>query len=223
MKKFAVLGLGQFAMTIAGKLAKNGAEVIVVDRDEDMVDQMKDVVSLALKMDSTDHEALMAQGIHKADAAIVGMGDNFEMSVLTTFALKHLGVKYIIAKVSNEIHGRILSQIGADEVIWPEEESAIRLANRLLKPTIIDSLELAEGHSIAQVTVPQRLTGKTLREIDPRNKYKVNIVAVKRAVPGKKEQYKINDVPSADNVLQEGDVLFVAGADKDIADFSRRK
>ncbi len=222
MKKFAVLGLGQFAMTIARRLSENGAEVLVADLDSDIVDQMKDVVGLALKMDSTDHQALLAQGVNKVDAAIVGMGDNFEMSVLTTFALKHIGVGRIIAKVSNDVHGRILSQIGADEIIWPEQESAMRLANRLLKPTIIDSLELAEGHSIAQVTAPKRLVGKTLRAIDPRNKYKINIVALKRPIPGKKDQYAINDVPSADDTLQEGDLLFVVGADKDIADFSRK-
>lgn len=223
MKKFAVLGLGQFAMTIARRLAENGAEVIVVDRNEKVIDQIKDSVSLALRMDATDHEVLLAHGINKVDAAIVGMGDNFEMSALTIFALKRVGVERVITKVSNETLGRILSQIGADEVIWPEEESALRLANRLLKPNIIDSLELAEGHSIAQVTVPERLVGKTLREIDPRNKYKVNIVAIKRHLPGRKDQHEINDIPSADDILVEGDVLFVVGEDKDIADFSRKK
>ena len=217
--KYAVLGLGRFARKLALKLYEEGAEVIVADIDGELVDQMKESVTLAVKMDTTDAKALTEQGIDKADVAIVGMGDNFEPNVLTAFALKQIGVKRVIAKATSWTQRRILEQVGADEVISPEDESAVRLSNRLLKPEYADFLELTKDHRIAQVPVPKRFTGKSLSEIDSRNKYKVNIVAIKKPGKGKKGKEEINDVPSASDILEEDCVVYVSGADSDIADF----
>jgi len=219
-KKFAVLGLGRFARTLALKLYEAGAEVIAADIDGDLVDQMKESVTLAVKMDTTDAKALTEQGIDKVDVAIVGMGNDFEPSVLTTFLLKQIGVKKVIAKATSWTRKRILEQVGADEVISPEDESAARLSEHLIKPEIIDSLDLAQSHRIALIPIPERFAGKSLSEIDARNKYKVNIVVIKRPDPkGKKGKEVINDVPSASDVLDKGDMLYVIGADSDIADF----
>ena len=216
-RKFAVLGLGRFGRTLALKLYESGAEVIVADINPDIVDEIKESVTLAVRMDTTDSKALTEQGIDKVDTAIVGMGDEFEPNVLTTFALKQIGVKRVIVKAANWTRKRILEQVGADEVISPENESAVRLANKLINPEVKDSLELAKGHRIALVPVPARFAGKPLSQVDSRNKYKVNIVAIKSR--DKKGKDVINDIPSADDVLADDDMLYVVGADNDISDF----
>lgn len=219
-KKFAILGLGRFGRTLALKLYESGAEVIVADINADVIDEIKESVTLAVRMDTTDSKALTEQGIDKVDIAIVGMGDKFEPNVLTTFTLKQIGVKRVIVKAADWTHKRILEQVGADEVISPENESAVRLANKLINPEVKDSLELAKGHRIALVPVPSRFAGKTLIDVDSRNKYKVNIVAIKKVNgKGKKGKEVINDIPSADDVLEEDDMLYVVGADNDISDF----
>jgi trk system potassium uptake protein TrkA len=219
-KKFAVLGLGQFARTLALKLYEAGAEVIAGDINGDIIEQIKESVTVAAKMDATDARALTEQGIDKVDVAIVGMGSNFEANILTTFALKQIGVKKVISKATNWTQKRILEQIGADEVISPEDESAIRLTNRLIRPELTESLELAKDHRIAKIGAPARFVGKSLSQVDARNTYKVNIVAIKKtAGKGKKSKEIINDIPSGSDILEAGDLLYVIGADADIADF----
>ena len=220
-KKYAVLGLGRFARTLAAKLYEQGAEVIAADINSDLVEQMKESVTLAVKMDTTDPKALIEQGIDKVDIAIVGMGDEFEPNVLTTFALKQIGVKKVIVKSAIWTRSRILEKVGADEVISPEKDSAERMADKLMRPGIEESLVLPEGHRIVQIPVPERFAGKPLAEIDARNKYKVNIVAILKDQNGKNKKSKgsINDIPSADDILEAGCKLFVIGAENDISDF----
>ena len=140
MRRFAVIGLGKFGGTVARSLAERGAEVIAVDKDEKLVDTFAEIATLAVKLDSTDEEALKTQGIDKVDVAIVSIGD-FEASILTTALLKRLGVPTVITKATqsvSQIQERILNLVGADKVVLPEMEMGKRLAQNLLVSNVLD-------------------------------------------------------------------------------------
>lgn len=208
--KVAVVGLGQFGRAVAVRLARAGMEVIAVDQDRDLVDDLKQEVSLAVALDATDEKDLRSQGIDKADVLIAAIGVNFEASVLTALLAKQFGIPRIIGRAMNPMHERILKSIGVTEVVLPEEEAAERVFQRLAFPNLRIYFELMEGFSIAEIDVPADLRGKTLAEADLRRHHGVNLIAIKRTVDGK---VSCNAVPSPEERLKEGDVLAVAGED----------
>jgi len=224
MKRFIVIGLGRFGKRLAQALTEAGHEVVAVDTDEDLVESVRDEVALAVRLDATDPEALKSQGLEKTDAAIVSIGDDFEANALATATLKALGAQVVISRASSDIQRRILSNIGADRVINPEEEMAVRLANQLVNPNVIDHLELAEGHSLIQIRAPEAWFGRTLGEIDLRKKHEVNLVAIKRTVRtkdkdgGENVQEQILDLPLAHTTIREGDILVLVGTTDSLAD-----
>ena len=225
MERFAVIGLGRFGTRLATLLAEAGADVIAIDRHRELVESIRDQVAVAVCLDSTDAEALRAQGIDKVDVAIVGIGTAFEESVLTTVVLKkQLAVPRVVARATSSIRGEILSSVGADDIVNPERESAERWRNRLLAPAIMERIVLAEGYSLAQVAASESFYGKTLAELDVRKRHKVNVVAIRRTA----EEHEASDaearhvvisVPMADTVIQPEDILLVIGEDGAIADF----
>ena len=144
--RFAVLGLGVFGARLARALAASGAEVIAADQDPQLVEQISDHVTLAVRLDTTDEHALRAQGIDKVDAAVVGIGSAFEDAALTTSTLKGLGVPRVIARATSKARGEILSRIGADDIINPEAESADRWCARLVMPQVLEKIDLGEVH-----------------------------------------------------------------------------
>ena len=222
MARFAVIGLGRFGMTLARALSDNGAEVVAVDTEREPVDEARELVTVSLKLDSTDEKALAAHDVDKMDAVIVGIGESFESKALTVATLKKMGVKRIICRAESDLRARILSAIGADEVVYPEEESALRLAQKLVAPNIVDYVELAEGHSLVQFEAPKAFHGKQIIELDLRRKYEINLVAVKRRIPAKGPdgkviyQEKIMDVPRPTDVIEANDVLVMVGSDGNI-------
>ncbi len=228
MERLAIIGLGRFGNRLAELLAKAGAEVIAVDRDRDLVETVRDMVTVAVCLDSTDAEALKAQGIDQVDAAVVGIGTGFEDAALTTAVLKKLGVPKVISRAGTEIRGQILSNIGADEIANPEEESAQRWAGRLLAPAIMERIALAEGYSLAQVPAPEEFHSKTLRQLDVGRKYKVLVVAIRRtAREGEVKDteapaQELISAPSPDIAIQPNDVLVIIGSDEAIEEFSRK-
>ncbi|RKY01854.1 TrkA family potassium uptake protein [Candidatus Poribacteria bacterium] len=215
-RRFAVIGLGRLGSHLARSLAKRGAEVIAIDRDMRAVEAIKDQVTLAVRLDSVDEEALRAQGLDKVDAVIVAIGEDFESNVLTVALLKKLGVKQVIARASSEIQQQILSLVGADKVFFPEADTAERLAQLLISPSILDYIPLTDGRSVAQVNAPESFHGKTIAELKIRTRYGVNVIAVRRS--GEKE---ITEMPSPDYVIKKGDVLVVVGANEDIEKLSK--
>jgi trk system potassium uptake protein TrkA len=221
--KCAVIGLGEFGKPLALKLASQGAEVIAVDANIDIIDDIKNDVSLAVKLDATDEKDLRSQGIDKVDVLIAAMGGNFEANALVVVLAKQLGVPRIIARATNNTHARILKLIGADEIIQPEEASADLLAHRLLFSALKNYFELIPGFSIVEIEVFRKLIGKTLAEILPRQKSNVNCIAIKKRKPiglgVDKFHETINIVPKGTDVLENGDIVALAGADKDIAQF----
>lgn len=221
MARFAVIGLGRFGTKLARSLAQSGAEVIAIDTDSKLIEQISDDVALAVRLDSTDELALRAQGIDKVDAAIVGIGQSFEANILTTMVLKSMKVKYICSRAEQEMHGKILKRVGADEVIFPEEECAHRWAFKLRAPQISEKLEFAEGFSLAQYTAPPSFHGKTLLDLQLRKKYHVNLIGLRRSTQTTdiKNQIKreIINVPQPDSVINAGDMLWLVGSDGDLA------
>lgn len=218
--RFAVIGMGRFGKRLAALLAEAGAEVIAVDRDKALVDEMRDLVTLAVALDSTDDKALKAQGINKVDVAVVGIGSSFEASLLTTAALKELEVPRVIARATTDRRARILSRIGADSVVNPELESAERWRSRLLAAQLMERLDLGEGYSLTQLAAPEAFHDKTLEELDIRKKYKITVAAIRRTPDTEKEgrgdttrRAKLIKVPLPESRIQPGDILLVIGSD----------
>jgi len=222
VERFAIIGLGRFGARLATSLARAGVEVIGIDKSREIVEELRDQVTLAIAMDATDEGALRLQGIDQVDTAIVGMGRNFEATAMATALLKSLRVKRVIARAGNPMQARILQRIGADSIVSPEDESADRWSHKLLMPYIIDHVELGSGYALAQLPTPEPWRGKKLAELDLRNKHKVTIVAIKRRVASATstgaENYdeRVVDLPQPDSVIGADDTLILAGFDKDI-------
>lgn len=222
-KKFAVIGLGDFGMSIALSLAEKGAEVIAIDRDMEVIDEIKDKVTYGARMDSTDERALRSLGVDKVDAVIISMGTNFEDTILTSVLLLQMKVKKVVARATSKIQEKILTKLGVDQVISPDFEIANKVANTLISDDILDFISLGEEYSILQIRVPKAFVGKSLQEIDLRIRYNLNLITLKRNYTIKDEnsgetinKQRIYGVPTSTTVLEAGDVLVLFGQEKDI-------
>jgi trk system potassium uptake protein TrkA len=219
MKRFAVIGLGRFGQKLAIALSMSGAEVVAIDRDRAIIEQIRDQVSHAVKLDGTDEDALKAQGIDKVDVAIIGMaqgGRAFESAILTAVNLRQMGVKQIYARAETLTAGQVFSAIGATDVIYPEIESAERWAYKLIAPQISEKIDFADGYSLARVKAPQSFNEKTVIGLQLRQKYNINLVAIKRNEPQSGGKDIIN-VPMPSTVIYADDTLMIAGSDLDLA------
>jgi len=206
MRKFAVIGLGRFGATVAESLAQRGAEVIAIDKDPHLVEKFKEIVTLAVTLDSTDEEALRSQGVDKVDIAIVSIGE-FESSILTTALLKKIGVPRVITRASHtasKIQEKILSLVGADRIV----------------SNILDYFPITEKYSAAEIRAPSNFWGKKIGELKVRQKYHVNILEIRKVSPEKKKIEKINYLPQATDVIEKGDILLIVGEEEDIERFS---
>jgi trk system potassium uptake protein len=219
MRKFAVIGLGRFGQKLATALTMSEAEVIAIDQNREIVEEIRDSVSLAVRLDSTDEDALRSQGVDKVDVAIVGIGQggrSFESSILTVVNLKAMGVPLIYARAESLVQGQVLSKVGATEVIYPEIESAQRWAYKLITPQITDKLDFAPGYSIVSMIAPESFNEQTVMDLQLRQKYHVNLVSIKRGEKSGSTDEIIN-VPLAETVIYQSDILMVAGRDLDLA------
>lgn len=220
-KSFAVIGLGDFGMNIARALIKKGFEVLVIDSNESKITNISDEVSQALVMDATNERALKEAGIQDVDIAIIGIGDN--ESILITQLLKELGVPRVVVKATSPLHGKILTRIGADRVVFPEKEMAERLAQSLSSPKIFDYIELSPEYGIVEIIAPKKLAGKSLKESKLRKNYGVTVMAIRRKSPVMNEKgtpdFKEEAIisPGADDEIQEGDILVLLGKYDDLS------
>jgi trk system potassium uptake protein TrkA len=222
MAQFAVIGLGAFGRKVALTLAGKGADVIAIDKNKDSVEDIKDQVSAAIVLDSTDEEAMKAAEILDVDAAVVALGDNQEEAILITAILEKLGISRIYARAINQLYAHVLKSVGADTVIVIEEQMGEDLAKRLLSPEIYQHVMLTTGHSLVEIEARSDFIGKSLRELDFRKNYGLNIIAIQRRIPKVNEDGKItytvevNDVPGPDDRIEKGDILVVVGADDNL-------
>ncbi|HAR35977.1 MAG TPA: potassium transporter TrkA [Acidobacteria bacterium] len=211
--RFAIIGLGSFGSYLARTLYEKGHEVLVIDKDKDKIEEAKDFSSQAVWMDSADKESLQALGIQDMDVVVVSLGPEMESSILTVLYLHELGVNRILAKALSADHGKILEAIGATEVIYPERDMAVRLAQRLSSRNVLEYLPLAENISIQEIVPPEAFIGKKLRDLDLTNRYRVQVIAVRQLVPD-----QLIFIPGADFVVKDSDVLVVMGEEESIAE-----
>jgi trk system potassium uptake protein TrkA len=223
LRRIAVIGLGRFGMALARNLARLGVQVIAADRNMQLVNEIKDDVDLAVRLDSTDRNALDAQDIDKVDVCVVSIGENFEASLLTTVILRKLGVPRIICRAQTTFHAEIFRQIGADEVIQPETSAGEQMARRLANPRLTDVIDVAEGYSIVEIEAPKSWWGIGLKDLELRTKFHVNLVAIKRPTVDSAQEGgdsesatltppEIISVPRPDDLIQEGDLLMLIGS-----------
>ena len=218
MARYAVIGLGRFGMTVAKILAENGKEIIAIDKNQDLVDEVSGLVSVAVCVDSTDVTALRSQNLNETDAVIIGIGSNIQESILTAAILRKIGVGVIIAKVESELHGRILSMIGVQQVLLPEEVIGKQLAMRLISRNILEYTDISSEHLLTRLIAPSEFVGKSLQELALPASRGVNVVAIRYNFLSVTEdgrnviEKKLNDMPGANDIINEGDELILLGA-----------
>ncbi len=222
--RFAVIGLGQFGMSIALTLAERGAEVIAIDNSLDKVDQVKEEVALAVAMDATDPRALKAQNVQEVDAAVVAIGEDFESLMLTTVILQELKVKRIIARAANKQQRTILEKLGVKEILSPEDTVGKSVAETLLQPSIRSFLALPDEYEIVEIDTPKRIIDQTVGTVNLRQEFNLNLITVKRKFTEveegeKKEVMHIIGVPRPDTILQDSDKMIILGKTQDIKRF----
>ena len=176
---FVVLGLGKFGQAIADKLLESGADVMVVDNDEDIIEQYSAKATAAIEADLTDPTAIKAMGISNIDCAIICMGMSLEASIICTMVAKECGVKWVVAKAGSDRMGQVLTKVGADEIIYPEEESGIRTAKRLIASNFLEYFDVSDELCLVEMVPKDKWVGKTLKELNLRQKYGVNVIAIK--------------------------------------------
>lgn len=220
-KVFGVFGLGTFGLEVCRVISEKGGKVIAVDYQTELIEKVKNSVTQAVLIDSTDEESLKNAPIEDIDVAVVGIGENIESSILTTAVLKNLGVPYIISRAVSDIHAQVLKQVGATEVINIEIEEGKRVASKLISPDILDKVYIGQNQMLAEVMASKSMVGKSILEIDFRKKLNVNVISIKHTSTkidemGNPVVENIVDFPAPSTVIQKDDILVVVGREKDI-------
>ena len=210
MRSFAIIGMSSFGYFLAKVLAEEGVEVMAIDLDEEKIEKIKSSVHKAVIADGTDRATLAKLRLNELDGVVVSLGQ-IESSVLATLHLKELHMRRIVSKALSEEHGKILEMVGATEVVFPEKDMALRVARTLTHDNILDHVPLAEGYSIVEIAPPSSLLGKSLGELDLRNRYGVQVIVVKELVPE-----NVVLVPTADYVIKDSDVLVIMGRNENL-------
>jgi len=206
---FAVMGLGTFGSKLAIELSQAGHSVVAIDRSKNIINDIKDKVTEAVIADITNLDTIKEIDVQNFDAIILGMSSHFEDLILALTLVKQEGAKKIIAKANTDIQKRILLRLGADEVIQPEQAIAERLSKRLTMNNVSDMFDF-KGSTIAEVKVPPSLSGKSIRELDIRQKHNISLLLLKK--PGK----EVENIWNPDIILEEGDELTIIGDEKSI-------
>jgi trk system potassium uptake protein TrkA len=215
MKNFAVLGLGKFGFHVAKGLAQQGHSVIAVDQDEEQVREINEYVQDAIILDSTDMRALREAGIANVDIAVVSIGENIEASILTVMALKELGVETVVAKAITQVHGQILSKLGAAKVIYPEMESAKKIVKKLVQNMHYETIDLSITMKIAKLTLPSFWVGISILSPIFETDYEVKPIAYKHQGVWYTSFEK-------DDILEKEDILVVLGNSAHIEALSKK-
>lgn len=214
-KRYVVIGLGRFGFHLTKSLYEKGHEVLAIDMNKEVVHKVKDFCTQAVVANATDRETLEALNVQDVDVAIVGLGSPLDHSVLVTLHLREMGIKEIIVKAITEEHGKILQMLGASEVVYPEKDMALKLATSLSTPNVMDHLPLMPGFSIVELAIPNGFVGKSIKDLQLRNKYGVQIIAIKELVPE-----RITSMPTPDFVMKDSDILVIMGSDESLGKIS---
>lgn len=202
-KQFVVIGLGRFGTSVAKTLTTLGHEVLALDKNEYAVQAVMQDVTQAVQADAREEETLRGLGVRNLDVAIVAIGDDLEANILITLMLKEMGVPYVVTKAQSVQHGKVLEKIGADKIVYPEQDMGIRLANNLIRTNVMDFIELSLDYSIFEIIAPSKFVNKSLGKLNLMAVYKINVVAIKKGLD------QIVIVPGADSVIEEKDILVI--------------
>ncbi len=208
MKSVLIIGVGQYGSHIAKRMTELKCEVMAVDTNEERINDILPFVTSAQIGDSTNEDFMKSLGVRNYDVCIVSIGDNFQTSLETTALLKEMGAEKVISRATNDVQMKFLLKNGADEVVYPEKQSAIRVATKYALDSVLDFIQLDSNYSIYEMKIPKEWENKTLAQLDIRRRYNINIIAV-----------KINEqvnVPMPDTYMVEGDIVFAIGDIKDI-------
>jgi trk system potassium uptake protein TrkA len=209
MKQFVVVGLGRFGVSVATTLAENGHDVLAIDRDPEKVQAISGDVTHAVEADATDEEALKTLGVRNFDVAVVSIGDNVSANILCTLILKELGVPYVIVKAPDKLHGKVLSKVGADRIVYPERDMGVRIAQNLISSNVLDYIEFAPEYGVIEILASDNMVGRTLKELELRASFDVNVMAIKRG-----EELYIS--PGAEDKIEAGDKLVLMGKNENL-------
>jgi len=209
LRQFAVIGLGRFGQAVGTALRELGQEVLGIDKDETRTQALADVLTHVIQADATQEGVLAGLGLDRLDAAVVAMGADIEASTLVTMMLKELGVRHVVARASTVTHGKVLAKVGADRVVFPEQDMGVRIAHGLSNPNVLDFIELLPHYSVVEMTAPKWMHGKTLGELHLRQRYGANVILIRRGD-------RINATPGGGDVIEEGDLLVLSGTTEDL-------
>lgn len=212
--QYAVIGLGRFGASISKELIKLGYEVLGIDKNEEIVDELSSELTHTVVADATDEEVLKSLGMRNFDCAVVAIGDDIQSSILTAIVLKDLGVKKVVAKALSDLHGKVLNKIGVDRIIYPERDMGIRVAHQLVSPNLLDYIEISKDYTIAELSVSKRISGLTIKELDPRAKYGCSVVAINKTTG-------VIIAPTATDTVNEHDIMVIIGTNDHIEEFER--
>lgn len=202
-KQFVVIGLGRFGTSVAKTLTALGHEVLALDKNEHAVQVIMQDVTQAVQADAREEETLRGLGVRNLDVAIVAIGDDLEANILITLMLKEMGIPYVVAKAQSIQHGKVLEKIGADKIVYPEQDMGIRLANNLIRTNVMDFIELSLDYSIFEIIAPAKFVNKSLGKLNLRAVYNINVVAIKKGID------QIVIAPGANSVVEEKDILVI--------------
>ena len=202
-KTYAIIGLGRFGYALAMELAESGAELLVMDKNEEKVRELREVTENAYIINSYDKKVLVQTGVQNCDVAVVCIGEQIDTSILTTLHLVALGIPTVIAKANSAEHGEILAKLGAG-VVYPERDMAVRLAHRLETAKVLDFVQLSEKVNISKVAIPEKVVGKSVLDVDFRGNFGLNIIAIEN-------RGDVMDSIRPDYIFRKGDILYVAG------------
>jgi trk system potassium uptake protein TrkA len=211
-KSFAVIGMGRFGQSVVEELIKKDVDVLVIDKDPDRISRMAQIATHAVTLDTTDIQALREVGITNIDCVVVAIGKDLQSSIMTTLILKDLGVKQVIVKVQNADHAKVVDKLGADEIIQPEQQSGRRLASKIVGDNILDYIDLNDSHSFIVVNATKKIVDSTIINLDVRNRFKINIVAIRRG--------EAILIPAPDTIIERTDQLLLIGKNSDLDRFN---
>ena len=207
MKEYAVIGLGRFGETVGTALRALGHEVLGIDQDAAKTQAMADTLTHVIQADATREGVMVDIGMGRFEVVVVAMGADIEASILVTVMLKDMGVKRVVARASSALHGKVLARVGADEVVFPERDMGLRVAQSLVTPSVLEYFQLSPTYSVIEMKVPKFTHGRTLSQLNLRARFGANVILIRRGE-------EINASPGADDTILEGDVLVVSGPDE---------
>jgi trk system potassium uptake protein len=203
-RDFAVIGLGRFGRSVVRTLSERGYNVLGVDKDPQKVQYISEYCTQAVVVDSTNEESLKALDIASFDAVVVAIGSDFESDLITTVALKALGVRHVICKARSQRQKDILLRVGADQVVRPESDAGRRVGMELALPNLLEQISFGDSHSVLEIRAPEWMIGKALAELDLRNRYSANMVALRH-------EASVTVSPEADQIVSDNDILVLIG------------